>query len=72
MCVLFKVRLLLLCRDSTTFVEMCHKLASSDDIVVGAVVQLLLGHKLSENWKMQSHIDKQSKMIKPEHLKDMV
>ena len=59
-------------RDSATFVDMCHKLTTNDDIAVGMVVELLLGYKLTEVGEMQSHVDKQWKTIEPERLKDMV
>lgn len=57
-------------RDSTSFVDMCTKLHKPDDMLVGQVIALL-GYELTEVWKMQSHVENQTK-LKPELLKHMV
>ena len=58
-------------RDSTSFVRMCTALNEDDDEVIGAVIELLIGYKLTNVESMHSHLDHQW-MIKPEQLKQMV
>ena len=50
---------------------MCDKLRKPDDMLVGAVIELMLGYKLTEVELMQSHVELQGK-IKPELLKHLV
>ena len=52
---------------------MCMKeLGLTDDMAVGAVIELLLGYKLTDVLEMQNHVEKQKYTVKPEQLKNMV
>ena len=58
-------------RNSTSYVAMCQNFLTFDDTLVGAIIQLLLGYKLTEVEAMLSHVEVQEE-IKPELLKDLV